>query len=129
LPPIVQQVSTQKSSPKRQASVDPQPYRYQTKQMMRSCLQHWEEGWEENPIDTDLPEILDQVQAFIDRSDGHNALVILTAITEACVGDWDEIADYGGEGDDLIEQLDPIWAAAVLTAELSSEEAIDLAIN
>jgi uncharacterized Zn finger protein len=56
-PLIVQQVSPTEPRPKRQTSVDPQPYRYQTKQMMRQCLQHWEEGWEENPIDTDLPEI------------------------------------------------------------------------
>jgi uncharacterized Zn finger protein len=128
-PLIVQQVSPTEPRPKRQTSVDPQPYRYQTKQMMRQCLQHWEEGWEENPIDTDLPEILDQAQAFIDRGDGHNALVILAAITEACVEDWDEIADYGGEGDELVALLDPIWAAAVLTAELSSAEAIDLQVN
>jgi uncharacterized Zn finger protein len=128
-PPIVQQISTQETRPKRQTSVDPQPYRYQTKQMMRNCLEHWEEGGEENPIETDLPDILDQAQAFIDRDDGNNALVILAAITEACVEDWDEIADYGGDGDDLVKLLDPIWTAAVLTAELASAEAIDLQVN
>lgn len=131
-PPIVQQVSTTATTatrPKRQTSVDPQPYRYQTKQMMRNCLQYWEEGEEENPIDNDLPEILDQAQAFIDRGDGNNALVILAAITEACVEDWDEVADYGADGEDLVAMLDPIWAAAVLTAELSSEDAIDLQVN
>jgi uncharacterized Zn finger protein len=128
-PTIVQQVSTQETRPKRQTSVDPQPYRYQTKQMMRNCLQHWEEGWEENPIDIDLPDILDQAQAFIDRGDGDNALVILAAITEACVEDWDEVSDYGEESDGPIAQLDPMWTAAVLTAELSSVEAIDLQVN
>ncbi len=128
-PPIVQQSSANETRPKRQTSVDPQPYRYQTKQMMRNCLQHWEEGWEENPIDTDLPDILDQAQAFIDRGDGDNALIILEAITEACVEDWDEIEDYGAEGDDLVALLDPIWAAAVLTAEVSSAEAIDIQVK
>jgi uncharacterized Zn finger protein len=128
-PAIIQQVSTTESRPKRQTSVDPQPFRYQTKQMMRNCLRHFEEGYEENPIDDDLPEILDQVQAFIDRNDGHNALVILTAITEACVEDWDELSDYGGEGDELIKLLDPVWAAAVLTAEISSAETVDIQVN
>jgi uncharacterized Zn finger protein len=128
-PPIVPQVFTTANPPNRQTSVDPQPYRHQTKQMMRNCLQYWEEGEEENPIETDLPEILDQVQVFIDRGDGNNALAILAAITEACIEDWDEIADYGGDSDELIELLDPIWAAAVLTAELSSAEAIDLQVN
>jgi uncharacterized Zn finger protein len=128
-PPIVQQVSTTEPRPKRQTSVDPQSYRYQAKQMMRDCLRHCEDGEEGNPIEEDLPEILDQVQAFIDRGDGNDALVILTAITEACVEDWDEVSDYGLEGDDLISMLDPVWAAAVLTAELSSAEAIDLQVN
>ncbi len=131
-PTIIQSVSTIEATetrPKRQTSVDPQPYRYQTQQMLRDCLRYWEEGEEDNPIDTDLPEILDQAQAFIDRSDGNNALVILEAITAACVEDWDEVADYGADGDDLVALLDPIWAAAVLTAELSSEEAIDIQVN
>ncbi len=35
-----------------------------------------QEGGEEDPIDDDFPEILDQIQAFIDRGDGNNALVI-----------------------------------------------------
>jgi uncharacterized Zn finger protein len=128
-PVIVQHITTQDPRPKRQTSVDPQPYRHQTKQMMRDCLRHWEEGGEENPIEEDLPEILDQAKVFINRADGNNALVILTAITAACVEDWDEISDYGGEGDELIKLLDPVWAGAVLTAELSSTEAIDLQVN
>ncbi len=128
-PVLVQKTPTEEPRPKLQTTVDPQPYRYQTKQMMRDCLRHWEEGYEGNPIDDDLPEILDQGQAFIDRGDGNNALVILAAITAACVEDWDEVSDYGAEGNDLIALLDPVWAAAVLTAELSSVEAIDLQVN
>jgi uncharacterized Zn finger protein len=128
-PLLAQQVSTTETRPKRQTSVDAQHYRDRAKQMMRNCLRHCEEGEEGNPIEEDLPEILDRVQAFIDRGDGNDALVILTAITEACVEDWDEISDYGIDGEDLITLLDPVWAAAVLTAELSSVEAIDLQVN
>jgi uncharacterized Zn finger protein len=129
-PPIVQHISTQEPRPKRQTSVDPQPYRYQTKQMMRNCLQYWEGGEEEeNPIEEDLPDILSHVEAFIDRGDGNNALVILEAITQTCVEEWDEVSDYGEEGKALVELLDPIWAAAVLTAELLSAEAVDLQVN
>ena len=129
-PPIViQPVSTTETRPKRQTSVDPEPYRYQTKQLLRDCLRYWEEGEEENPIDDDLPEILDQAQAFIDNGNGNDALVVLAAITEACVEDWDELADYGADGQDLVLLLDPMWAAAVLTAELTSVEAIDIQVN
>lgn len=127
-PPIVS-VSTTETHPQRQTSVDPAPYRQQTKQLLRDCLRHWEDGGEENPIDDDLPEILEQAQAFIDRGDGHSAVVILEAITQACAEDWDEVADYGADGDALVALLDPMWTAAVLTADLSSEEAIDLQVN
>ncbi len=55
--------------------------------------------------------------------------MILAAITQACVEDWDEIDEYGGDSDELIALLDPLWTAAVLTTELSSTEAINLQIN
>ncbi|WP_310489559.1 SWIM zinc finger family protein [Chamaesiphon sp. VAR_69_metabat_338] len=129
--PIVRLVSTTvtETRPQRQTSVDPEPYRYQTQQLLRDCLRYWEEGEEENPLETDLPDILDRAQAFIDRGDGHSAVVILEAITQACVEDWDEVANYGADGDALVALLDPIWTAAVLTAGLDSEEAIDLQVN
>jgi uncharacterized Zn finger protein len=114
---------------KRQTNVDPQPYRYQVKQLMRNTLQYWEEGWEEDPIEEELPGILAQAEKFTERGDGNDALVILAAITQACAEDWDEIADYGGDGDDLIARLDPIWAAAILCAEFQPGEEVDLQIN
>jgi uncharacterized Zn finger protein len=114
---------------KRQTTVDPQPYRHQVKRMMREALQYWEEGWEDDPIENDLPDILAQVEAFTEQGDGNSALVILEAITQACAEDWDEIADYGGDGDRLIELLDPVWAEAILCAEFQSGEEVDLQIN
>lgn len=114
---------------KRQTTVDPQPYRYQVKQLMRQTLECWEYGGEEDPIDEELPDIVAQAAKFTQRGDGNEALVILAAITQACAEDWDEIADYGGDGDRLIALLDPVWAEAILCAEFQTGEEVDLQIN
>lgn len=114
---------------KRQTAVDPQPYRHQVKRLMRDALHYWEEGWEDDPIENELPDILAQAEAFTQQGDGNNALVMLEAITQACAEDWDEIVDYGGEGDRLISLLDPVWAEAILCAEFQLGEEVDWQIK
>ncbi|GAB4203300.1 MAG: hypothetical protein Fur006_57520 [Coleofasciculaceae cyanobacterium] len=114
---------------KRHTTVDPQPYRHQVKRLMRDALNYWEEGWEDDPIENELPDILAQAEAFTEQGDGNNALVILDAITQACAEDWDEIADYGGDGERLISLLDPVWAEAILCAEFQLGKEVDLQVN
>ncbi|MCZ0905085.1 SWIM zinc finger domain-containing protein, partial [Microcoleus sp. HI-ES] len=58
----------------------------------------------------------------------NNALVILEAITTACVEDWDDVAEYGAESDDIANALDEAWTEAILTAQLTAEEEIDLKV-
>ncbi|MEQ9237944.1 SWIM zinc finger domain-containing protein [Coleofasciculus sp. E2-BRE-01] len=114
---------------KRQTSVDPQPYRSQVKSLMRNALRYWEEGYEDNPIEEELPDILAQAQAFSEQGDGNNALVILEAITQACTEDWDDLVEYGGDSDYLMSLLDPVWAEAILSAKFQPGEEVDLQIN
>ncbi|MEQ8385490.1 MAG: SWIM zinc finger family protein [Coleofasciculus sp. A1-SPW-01] len=114
---------------KRQTSVNPQPYRSQVKSLMRNALRYWEEGYEDNPIEEELPDILAQAQAFSEQGDGNNALVILEAITQACTEDWDDLVEYGGDSDYLMSLLDPVWAEAILSAEFQPGEEVDLQIN
>lgn len=126
---ITRSTSQPRSKVKRQLPLDPQPYRRQAQYLMRSTLQYWENGEEGDPLEEELPELLDQAQAFTERGDGNSALVILDAITQVCGEQWDEISDYGGEGDRLVELLDPVWAEAVLSAEFLPGEEIDIQIN
>jgi uncharacterized Zn finger protein len=114
---------------KRQTAVDPQPYRYQAQRLMRETLSYWEEGDEYDPIANELPTLIAQAQAFTEQGEGNSALVILEAITQACAEDWEEIADYGGNGEDLIRLLDPAWTEAILSADFQSGEEMDLQVN
>lgn len=114
---------------KRQTAVDPKPYRNQAQRLMRETLRYWEEGEEYDPIENELPNLLAPAQAYTEQGDGNSALVILEAITQVSAEDWEEIADYGGDGDSLIELLDPIWAEAILSAEFQSGEQRDIQVN
>ncbi|MCG9890374.1 MAG: hypothetical protein MH252_04800 [Thermosynechococcaceae cyanobacterium MS004] len=118
-----------KRSPKRQASLDFQSYRAQVQRLMRDALNYWEEGWDEDPIEIELPDILDQAQAFTERGDGESALAILEIITQACVEDWDEITEYGGESDLLINLLDPVWAEAILSTSFQPGDEVEIQLN
>ena len=58
--------------------------------------------------------------------DGHNALAILEAITEAYVADWVELDDSDGEAGAFFADLGAVWTEAILTADLTIRGAPDL---
>lgn len=126
---IVQPTPQAVTKTKRQTSVDPKPYRYQVQQLMREALRCWEYGGEEDPLDESLPELVEQAAKFTQSGYSNDALAILAAITQACAEDWDDVAEYGADGDRLIALLDPVWAEAILCTEFQTGEAVDLQIN
>uniref|UniRef100_B8HQN2 Zinc finger SWIM domain protein n=1 Tax=Cyanothece sp. (strain PCC 7425 / ATCC 29141) TaxID=395961 RepID=B8HQN2_CYAP4 len=117
------------SKPQRQTSVNPAPFCMQTRQLLRETREHWEWGGEDNPLRDQLPDLVAEAEAFSRAGDGANAIVILAAITETCATEWDELADLGGNGEDVVSLLDPAWAAAILNTELSSQETIDTQVQ
>jgi uncharacterized Zn finger protein len=121
---------TASTRPKRQTAINPDPYRYQAKQVIRNTLHYWEYGDDDyNSFENEFSDLVDQAQAFTDQGDGNNALVILEAITQTCADNWGEIADYGGDGEQVVQLLDPAWAEALLSAELPSGEAVQIQLN
>ncbi|OUC12246.1 MAG: hypothetical protein B0A82_23290 [Alkalinema sp. CACIAM 70d] len=109
----------------RKTTIDPKPFANRARDLVRNTINHWEEGGETNLLIEELPELIQSAQEFSDRGDGHNASVILEAITtEICRG-WDDLLDYGGNAEEVLEILDPAWAEAILTSELSEQERID----
>lgn len=88
-----------------------------------------EEGWEEDPLTENLAEVIQTAQEFSEGGDGNNALVILEAITDACVKDWDDVADYGADNEETVRALDEAWTEAILSAELTPGEKVDLRVS
>ncbi|ACC82557.1 zinc finger, SWIM domain protein [Nostoc punctiforme PCC 73102] len=124
--PIVEQTSIK---PLRHRSIDPAPFRRQVRQIIRDAVRYFEEGGEEDPIAEELVSVVQTAVAFSERGEGENAIAILEAITFTCVENWDDIADYGAENDEIVGELNEAWCEAILTAELTPEEKVDIQIN
>jgi len=125
-PTVKSAKSTQ--SPRR-PTIDPQPFRRQTRQIFRDAIRHWEYGGEDDPLSDGIFDLLENLQTFLERGEGDNALVILEAITETCAENWDEAEEYGAYSDDIVAALDAAWTEAILTAELAPAEKVDLKVN
>ncbi|QLE50662.1 SWIM zinc finger domain-containing protein [Nostoc sp. C057] len=124
--PIVEQTSIK---PLRRRTIDPAPFRRQVRQIIRDAVRFFEEGCEEDPIAEELVSVVQTAVAFSERGEGENAIAILEAITFTCVENWDDIADYGAENDEIVGELNEAWCEAILTAELTPEEKVDIQIN
>ena len=112
--------------------IDPDPVQRQVRRILREAVSCFENEYgyeeEEDTITEELLEVLDRSQEFIEQGDGNNALIILEAITEACVQDWDDVLEYGIENSGIASALNEAWTAAILTAQLTTEEEIDLRV-
>jgi uncharacterized Zn finger protein len=105
-------------------------YRDKTWQMMLDAEGYWEDEWgEEDPFDVDLPEILAEVQTFIDRGEIENAQAVLMVITETIAREWYRVDEYGAKSHLIVNQLDPMWANIILLSKLSPEEIVDLQVE
>jgi uncharacterized Zn finger protein len=112
----------------RRTTVDVAPFRRQVKQILREGVRAMEEGYEEDPITDELQEVIDKAQGFARNGDGESAIAILDAITSACVAEWDDIIDYGGDSFPIVEALNEAWTEAILSTEISEPQAIDLRV-
>ncbi|HSF75359.1 MAG TPA: SWIM zinc finger family protein [Microcoleus sp.] len=120
--------SNQPTKAPRHTSIDPAPFRYQVRRILREAVRYLEDGWEEDPITEELLDVIQRAQEFSAQGDGNNALVILEAITTACVEDWDDVEEFGADNSEIANALDEAWTEAILTAQLTAEEEIDLQV-
>ncbi len=127
---IASSQTTTHYSPKSVTTVSTESYRQKTWQMMIDAADYWEGEWgEEDPFDVELPEILAEVQALIDRGEIENALAVLMVITETIAREWYRVDEHGGESYLIVTQLDPMWANIILLSELSPEAIVDLQVE
>lgn len=113
----------------RRNTIDPIPFRRQVRQILKNTVRYFEEGYEEDPIAEELLSVVQTAVNFSERGEGENAIAILSAITSTCVENWDDVAEYGAENDELVEELNHAWCEAILSTELTPEEKVDIQIN
>ena len=108
----------------RHTPVDPNVFRRQVRTILRSLdrMRSSEAYWHVGAVVDEVRQVLEQAKGFVAAGDGHNALAILEAITEAYVADWVELDDSDGEASAFFEDLGAVWTEAVLTADLTIRE-------
>ncbi|MCY7276814.1 MAG: SWIM zinc finger domain-containing protein, partial [Phormidesmis sp. CAN_BIN44] len=99
------------------------------RQIIRDGIRDLENGSEEDPITQDLEEVIQNAQAFSESGDDNSAIVMLEAITQACAEDWSDLEDYGADSDATVAALNEAWTEAILSAELTPEQVIDLQVE
>jgi uncharacterized Zn finger protein len=109
---------------KRQTPLDPEPFRRQVWRILKSATRYnrYEDYGRIAEIVSNLGEILIQAWKFIESDDGENAILILEAVTEEYLEDWEMLDDHDGEASSFFEELGSAWTEAILTAELTLEE-------
>jgi len=129
LAPATLQFQSQPSPALSTPSIDVAPYRSQVRQILRDAARALEEGWEDDPVPSELYDLIHKAQEFIEKGDGQNAIAILSAITQACVENWDEVNEYGADNDDVAQTLNKIWTSAILVTELTPSQKASLQNN
>ncbi|MFN6571056.1 SWIM zinc finger domain-containing protein [Dendronalium sp. ChiSLP03b] len=119
----------QSVKPVRLTSINSKPFGQQVRQILRDAVRYWEDGYEDDPISEELPSVIQTAVDFSERGDGYSAIAILEAITSTCVENWDDVAEYGGDNDEIVGELNHAWCEAILSVELTPEEKVDIQVN
>ncbi|WP_414578919.1 SWIM zinc finger family protein [Anabaena sp. CCY 9402-a] len=112
----------------RQSKIDTSPFRSHVKRILRDGLNELEYGTEDDPFTDDLLAVIEKARELAEHGDGNNAIAILETITATYAEEWDELLDYGGDSYSIAEPLDSAWTEAILCAEISKGEIVDLQV-
>jgi uncharacterized Zn finger protein len=92
---------------------------------MRSSEAYWHVGG----IVHSVMGVLEQARAFMEAGDGRGALTVLEAATDEYVDGWTDLDDSDGEIGDSFYELGPLWAEALLLADLTPSEREEWAVQ
>ena len=108
----------------RETALDPKPFQRQVRSILRGLgqMRPSEAYWATGGTVDGVREVMMQAQPFLEAGDGRNALVILEAVADEYVDTWYEFDDSDGELGALFGELGPMFAEALLSADLSSAE-------
>ncbi|MGC9502480.1 hypothetical protein [Baaleninema sp.] len=83
---------------------------------------------DDNPLEADVFQVIPSIDTYLDRNDGHNAIAILEVVTDVYFKRRDDLYNYGLDLLDFCEELDRLWAKALLIADLEEPKKIDLEV-
>ncbi|MEA5465114.1 SWIM zinc finger family protein [Leptothoe sp. PORK10 BA2] len=111
---------------KRKTSVDPAPFKRRVREILRSAVHDWEYGRDDDNIAYELEQLSADALAFAEQGDGHNAMVVMSGITEGCIAHWGTVYEFIGMGPDEFNiDLDTAWTEAILSTDLTGDEALE----
>lgn len=108
----------------RKKTGDSAPFRRQVRDILHS-LNHMrpsEAYWHVGSVVNEIGQVLDQVHTLVKTGDGRGALPILEAITDEYIRGWLYLDDSDGFAGGLFSDLGRVWAEAILSANLTTEE-------
>ena len=105
----------------RQTTLDPKPFRRQVRSILRGLRQMRpsEAYWAASGTVDQVREVMMQAEPFLEAGDGRNALIILEAVADEYVDTWFEFDDSDGDLGAFFGELGPMFAEAILSADLS----------
>jgi uncharacterized Zn finger protein len=114
---------------KSEITVDVAPVRRQVRDILWQGVRGLEAGDEDNPITEELENLIQIALDYNEQGEGKNAIAILTAITGTCAENWQDLAEYGFDNDNIVYELNQAWSEAILSHPLTLEAAVDLQVE
>ena len=127
-PPVVLD-SSPENKPQRQITVDANRIRSQVVYILKDSVRHYEYGGEEDIATEEISSLIQEAKMYNLRGEPWNAIAMLTAITEACVENWDIVDEYGVDNYEVAGELNTVWCETILSTDLSETEKVDLQKN
>jgi len=112
------------TSATRPGVIDPQAVRRQVRKSLHSLdyLRSSEAYWQVSAVVDDVRRFLDQAWVLLEKDQGRDALLVLQALTEAYLAEWENLDDSDGEASGFFQELVPAWSEALLSADLDQQE-------
>lgn len=121
---VLHAASSPTVAPPAPVPVDAKVVSRQVKSIIRSVnrMRSSEAYWQVGAIVGEVRQVLNQAWDRIRADDGANALVLLEAITEEYMAEWENLDDSDGEASVFFEDLGKAWTEALLSLDLTKKE-------
>jgi len=114
----------ERAARQRRTPIDPEVFRRQVRAALHSLdrVRGSDAYWHVGSVVAEVREVLERAQEFLEAGDGHNALLVVDAVTEEYMNGWVYLDGSNGETGDFFSDLAPVWTEALLAADLTPEQ-------